>query len=371
MRTILISTLTLICAVPLLAQSPNSDGQMQESSMAADVSNQVMPAQQAMPSKNPMPPAMNVAPNTPVVTLEGVCDSSEKSGNKPCKTVLTHADISQLIDSLTPGASPTARRRFAIRYAQLLAASAEARRKHLEADPAVAAELRAQMELARVQVLSKALYRQMEENSANVPLSDIQKYYLDHKSNFDQGEVRVISVPGSYSAMEELLARAAKGEDFDQLQQEIFKNLGIQSALPSTRLGLVRRTALPPFESKVFDLKVGEACQVEVPDGGFKILKLESSHPVPIEIVQPDIVTLLQNERMQRELGTAAGDISAQFNLEYLGLAQSPVLFTAPEPARQQVPKGIGPALMPSHGAFRQSRPSGFPSAGVGQTPQR
>jgi hypothetical protein len=363
MRKIPILIFTLFCAVPVFAQGASSESQAPSAPVA--MPDQQDSTQQNAPAKNRMPPLMDVAPETPVVTLEGACDSTKKSQPQPCKTVVTHGDLNQLIDALSPGASQMARRRFAIRYAQLLAASGEAERKHIDADPAVAAEVRVQMEIARVQVLADALYHRMEQDSANVPISEIQKYYLDHKTNFDQGEVRVVSVPSAYSNRDELMARAAKGEDFDHLQQEAFKRAGIQSPLPSTRIGLVRRTALPPDEAKVFDLPIGEVSEMQDPNGDYKIFKLESRHSVPIEIAQPEINTILQKERMQQQLRSAAGDVTAQFNLEYLGLSQAPELFSVPESGKPPIPKGLGPALPPARGTFRQGRPSSFPRAGA------
>jgi len=37
----------------------------------------------------------------------------------------------------------------------------------------------------------------MEEQAANVPESEIQKFYAEHKVNFEQGEVRRLTIPRS------------------------------------------------------------------------------------------------------------------------------------------------------------------------------
>ena len=367
MRIVLISTLTLFCAAPIFAQNPAPEPQPQAPSAIAAKEQAASPAGSSVTSTTSL--AVKIAPDAPVVTLEGVCNPIKEPGTKGCQTVITQADISNMVEALTPGALPDVRRRFAIRYAQLLAASSEAQRKHLDADPAVATELRAQMELARVQVLSNAFYRQIKENSANVPVSEIQKYYLDHKTDFDQGEVRRLTIPTAYTVGDELPARAAKGEDFDQLQLEIYKNAGIEAAPPTTRLGLIQRTALSADEAKVFDLKVGEIAQMQDANGGSEILKLESKHSVPIEIVQPNITTILQKERMEKELKSAAADVTANFNLDYLGMAYAPELFPPPVPGRPTVPKGVGPADSRSRGLFRQGMPSRSPRVRV--LPQR
>jgi len=56
-------------------------------------------------------------------------------------------------------------------------------------------ELQAQLKLARMQVLASTLYRQIEEQAANVPASEIQKYYTDHQANFDEARYSVLQYP--------------------------------------------------------------------------------------------------------------------------------------------------------------------------------
>src|SRR5260221_471017 len=89
----------------------------------------------------------------------------------------------------------------------------------------------------------------MEEQAANVPESEIQRFYTEHKVNFEQGEVRRLTIPrsilmnpgqamdgqGLKAKMEELLARAPRGGDFDQVQQEAYIIFGIAAPRPPVR----------------------------------------------------------------------------------------------------------------------------------------
>src|ERR1700682_5071497 len=227
MRNILITTVMLMSGVPIFAQSVPSEVHVQDP--AALVSKQrEMVSQPVLSSGNPSRTAAEVPPDTPVVTLEGVCDKPALPGSTSCKTVITRARIDSLIDVLAPEASPAARRRFAIGYARLLAASGGAQSEQLEKDPAVASELQAQLELVRMQVLANTLFHQMEERAADVPMSEIQKYYLAHKTDYEQGDVRRVAIPrsaltasgqhagavDSKARMAEIAALAAPGEDF-------------------------------------------------------------------------------------------------------------------------------------------------------------
>src|SRR6195256_284761 len=146
MRFVLISTFTLLCAAPLLAQGSLTAAPL--NNPAATTSTQQRESQQALPEGKPSPTAAEVTPDTPVVTLEGICDEPRSPGTKGCKTVITREQMDSLIDMVLPGASPAARSTFAISYARLLAAADASLREHLEKEPAVAAELQAQAKLA-------------------------------------------------------------------------------------------------------------------------------------------------------------------------------------------------------------------------------
>ncbi len=359
MRFVLISTCTLLCAAPLFAQG--SLAEAPTNNPAAMTSKQERGSQQALPAGKPSPTAAEVTPDTPVVTLEGICDEPRSSGSKGCKTVITRAQMDSLIDMVSPGASPAARSAFAISYARFLAAADASQRQHLEKDPAVAAELQAQLKLARLRVLTKAFYHQMEEQATHVPDSEIQKFYTEHKANYEQGEVRRLTIPRSTltnpvqpmdgqdvkAKMDELVSRAAKGEDFDQVQQEAYIMFGVTATPPPTKPILVRRASLRPNDATVFDLKVGEVTQVLSSQDGFVILKLESKEFVPIEVAQPEFMPFLQQQRKAEALQSAAKNVTAEFNLAYLGTAAAPELFPPQAPSETLALKASPPDSQP------------------------
>jgi len=343
MRVVLICSAVLAFAAPVIAQSAQTGVNVQNP--ATPLSRKQMLKRHPQPVGKPVPSILTnteVPPDTPVVTLEGICDHSQVPGTKGCKTVSTRRQMDSMIDLLAPGTPPDARPQFAIKYARLLAASGVAQREHLEKNSAVANELEAQVKLARMQVLANTLYHQMQEQAENVPMSEIQKYYADHEANFERGEVWRLYVPRSVAGTsgqpleasaikakaDELRERAAAGEDFDQLQREAYKNLGINVAPPLTKLNMVRRTSLPQDEAKVFDLNVGELSPILESGGALVILKLESKQSIPFESAGPEIKSILQRDRLQHELQSAANNVKAQFNLKYLDMPTAPELFT-------------------------------------------
>jgi hypothetical protein len=338
MRYVLITTVMLMSAAPIFAQSAQSELHVQDPAGLLSQQQQMV-SQPASPSGNPARTVADVSPDTPVVTLEGICDKPAAPGSTSCKTVVTRARIDSLIDVLAPEATPAARHRFAISYARLLAASGVAQIQQLEKDPAVANELQAELELVRLQVLSNTLFHQMEKRAADIPMSEIQSYYIAHKADYEQGDVLRLAVPkaaltasgqpeGAVKAkMDELVARAAAGEDFDQLQQDAYKIVGMDSPLPPTKISMVRRTNLLPGEGKVFDLNVGEVTEILDSPDSLVIIKLESKHTLPIEFVEPEIKASLQQERLAQELQNAAKNVKADFNLAYLDVPAAPDLF--------------------------------------------
>jgi hypothetical protein len=345
MRFVLISTFTLLCAAPLFAQGSLAETPM--NNPAAITSKQERSSQQALPEGKSSPTAAEVTPDAPVVTLEGICDEPRAPGTKACRIVITRGQMDSLIDEVSPAASPAARTTFAISHARFLAAADASQRQHLENDPAVAAELQAQLNLTRVRVLAKAFYHRIEEQATNVPDSEIQKYYMEHQANFEQGEVRRLTIPRSTltnplqpmdgqdvkAKMDELVARAAKEEDFDQVQQEAYIMFGITAAPPPTKLTMVGRASLRPNEATVFDLKAGEVTQALNSPDAFVILKLESKQLVPIEVAQSEFKPILQQQRRTEALQSAAKNVTAEFNLAYLGTSTAPELFLPQAPS--------------------------------------
>jgi hypothetical protein len=180
-----------------------------------------------------------------------------------------------------------------------------------------------------------------------VPESEIQKFYTEHKVNFEQGEVRRLTIPRSIlmnpgqamdgedlkAKMEELVARAARGEDFDQVQQEAYIMFGIAATPPPTTPVMVRRASLRPNEAAVFDLNVGEVTQALSSPDAFVILKLESKEYVPIEVAQSEFKPILQQQRKAEALQSAAKNVTAEFNLAYLDTGTAPELFLPQAPS--------------------------------------
>jgi hypothetical protein len=78
----------------------------------------------------------------------------------------------------------------------------------------------------------------------------------------------------------------------------------------------------------VFDLQPGEITPVIESYTKLAILKLVSKRIAPFESVLPEIKDDLKQKRLTQELENASKSVTADFNLQYLGMRAQPALFT-------------------------------------------
>src|SRR6266849_9020916 len=91
MRLVLVCSVTLACATPVMAQSPQAVPNVQNP--ASPMSRQEIRRKSIQALGRPVSPTPEVSPETPVVTLEGVCDRPQVAGTKGCKTVITRMQL--------------------------------------------------------------------------------------------------------------------------------------------------------------------------------------------------------------------------------------------------------------------------------------
>ena len=318
----------------------------------------------AMPGTKPLPTSANtpatlrrpkpssVAPDTPVITIFGLCDaasarpktgatSPKRATGAECKTVITRAQFDALADAIQPELTPVAKFQLANIYPKLLLMQREFRKHGLEKDPKV------QRALAFTRVRSEAeeMAKALKEKADDVPNSEIEKYYKDNPSEFEQFELQRIFVPkekkqeatdnkpelkqesatsteaekdsnqastepsekakpenvkADDDRMKELAdalhAQAVAGQDFEELQKQATKLAGLQAG-PSADLGKLTVNQLPPAHLIVTSMKPGEVSQVFVDPNGYYIYKLVSKSTKPLDQVRADIRTNLAQRR--------------------------------------------------------------------------
>jgi PPIC-type PPIASE domain len=341
MRLLVIAA-AVAAASSVLAQGPVEPAPVQNSTVLPRTPPQRQGFRQpgAAPTATPgSTKAANVPPDTPVVTMEGVCQ--DKQAKSPCKTVVTREDLDRFIGASAPDTSPAARSRAAIQYARTVAFSALAEQQGLDKNPVLAKELELQLKLLRMRILSTAFVQNLEQQSTTVLGSEVERYYELHRDQYEQAQVRRVAIPVTVptatgrpldraaikAEMDELRNRAVAGEDLNVLLQRAFEHLQIQAPPPPVNAVSVRRNSLQGDEAKAFDLNPGEITPVLDLPAAFAIIKLDSKEPIPIDSLRQEIEGALRRDVVQNQISKLGKRVSTEFNLQYLELPSQPDIF--------------------------------------------
>ena len=207
--------------------------------------------------------------------------------------------------------TPAAMRTFAESYSQLLALASEGEKNGAENDP----RFQELMKIARIRALADTYRHSLEEKFSNPSQQEIQAYYNENISKYDSFKVERIIVPSinpsrtpaaraeNEKKVQQLASdireRAARGEETQKLQDEVYKILALPSP-PKTDLGMKRRGGLPvAIEKDLLALKPGEVTKLEPEMSGFNIYKLRSRDTIPVEFVKAEIVRDLHKKNME------------------------------------------------------------------------
>jgi hypothetical protein len=312
------------------------------------------------------PAAAPLSADTPVVTIKGVCDPPAAD----CTTVITKTEFEGIIQAFQPQMKLPQQRQVGTSYGQLLTMAAEARKRGL--DKSTRVQIRTK--IAVMQALAGELRDNMQEQAGNVTDADAEKYYTDHKANYEQADVERLIIPraplpadkdadkdddkpaakkpaataakgaaaakagtkaatakvaaakpksvvvadeaGMAALAAKLRARAAAGEDFTKLQAEAFAAANIKGAPVDTKVPKATRATLPP---NVFDLKTGDVSELIPDQRAFFVYKMGKKTTSTLEESKNDVKTAMKNERMQ-EAQKAVSEISTTtLNDAYFG----------------------------------------------------
>ena len=321
----------------------------------------------------PKVPASQVPLTTPVITVQGLCASgtattrrstaagaraaAKPAGSAGCKTVITRAQFEKLADALNPQMPLPTKRQLAEAYPRLLLFAQKAREMGLDKEP----QFLEMMRFATLQLLAQNLTRDLQKKAANLPETEVQKYYKDNPGKFQEVELLRIFIPKSkqhlpepgstsppkadtaadQAAMktvaEKIHSEAATGADFQKLQQEAFEAAGIKSQSPNVNLGKLTREGLPTNHQQVFELQAGQVSPLLDDPGGFYIYKVVSKQMVPFEQSEKEIRNFLQQQGFRKQMEAMIGSVKPELNQAY---------FAGPGQPRQ-TPSMPGPGNKP------------------------
>jgi uncharacterized protein YdaT len=268
----------------------------------------------------------NVSPDKALITIAGLCDHPPVGTgvDSDCKTVITRSQFQKVIDAIQPNMSAHARREFALHYAAALVMTKKAEQMGLDKGPIY----EEQMKIARIQVLSQALKKVIQERASQISDKEIEDFYENNAARFERAEMDRIYVPKTQQLLsvsekhlsngdrqtgpqeseqmmkkeaDDLRARAVTGEGFTKLQADAYQVAGIKSAPPNTSVE-IRRTSLPPNQVSVMDLNPGEISSVLADPNGYFIYRLKTKETLPQNQAREEIKATLRSQCLQDEM---------------------------------------------------------------------
>lgn len=289
-----------------------------------------------LPVALPPQPFQTVAPDAPVITIHGICPKGqtatlEKSDS--CSLVLTRAQFEDMVSSMNmtnQPYAPPALRGFATGYATLLALAEAGEKEGVDQDP----RFQELMQMARTRALADSYRRRLQEKFGNPAPEEIEHYYQQNLSRFEQVRIERIQIPKANpkrpqekrpefekrarQLATDLHDRAAKGEDMTSLQVEAYVSLGLAMQPPQTEIPVSPQpTFLPNVEQDIRVLKQGEVTKVEIEPSGFNIYKLRGRATLTLDQAKPQIVHEISQQKVDAALQSAMSGVRTDLNEQY------------------------------------------------------
>jgi hypothetical protein len=285
-------------------------------------------------------PVVELAGETSVITLKGLCPAEKAADPKACVTTISKDQFEDVLSAVSLGGrafSPGAIRNVADNYVQNLVLADAAMKAGVDKDPRIQELLR----VVQMRTLAEAYRRALEEKYRSPSAEEIKIYYETNISKYQTVRAERLMIPkfnprqpkdqtGAFQKKAAVVAaeireRAANGEPLDRLQNDAFLKLGITppAVLPET--GLRRRGTFPPgVEEEVFLLKPGEASKVLSETGGFVVYRMLEKPVYTLEQVKGEIVRDIYQQKMEVAVKGALRSVKAEFNDQYFASPSSP-----------------------------------------------
>ncbi|MEO8218229.1 MAG: peptidylprolyl isomerase, partial [Acidobacteriota bacterium] len=275
------------------------------------------------------PAPVTAAPKTAKVEAKKETDPVIiKWGGREIHQSELDAALSTLPAQYQAAARGAGKRAFAEDYLRMKMLASEAEKNGLDRDP----EVKAQLQLMHDNALANAQLNRLEE-SINIPDAEVQKYYDDHKKDYEQVKARHILIaftgsdanrPEKAQLTEEqakakadaIRSQIARGEDFAKLAKTESYDVG--SGLQGGDLGTFRRGQMvPEFENAAFGTKVGDVSPVFRTKYGYHILQVQERTTTSVAEAHDQIVKQLKQDKLTQVLEQMKKDSAATFDTTY------------------------------------------------------
>jgi hypothetical protein len=298
--------LAALCAGPGFAQSTGQS--------AGSQAQPTPPAQQAPPRPGPpgpgQPPAAPVPPN-PVVQNTPPDKVVMKVGATGVTAGQIQGVVKALPVSLQRSVATQGLKMVGDQYSMLLLLSQQAASQGLDQSP----EFKQKIELQRMQWLAQDEYKKLADDVQVTP-DEVSKYYSDHQKDFEQIQVRQVSVrkkapnakpdsPGLADAdaekrAEDIRKALMSGEDATKVSEE-YKMANVVFFDPNPRP--MRRGQLPgEMDKTAWSLKDGEVSEIQKNPMNFYFIQVVKHDQPAVQDASKEIESKIKEEKFQKNL---------------------------------------------------------------------
>jgi len=279
--------------------------------------------------------ATAVKASEPVITIYGTCEgqsSQNATASDPCATVVTREAFERLLDSMNVTGkplTPQTRRNLAEVYGQYLSLERPAMKAGLDGT----ARFEEIMRWWRLRTLAGMYRGKLIEEFKSPSAEEVHAYYTAHLESYQRLKTQRILVPRTPGATEEAkradtkaleLAdsareRAAKGEDAEVVQKDVYSALGLTSPT-KTDLGTHPRSSFPREETdELFGLKAGQVSKVETEGTSYVIYKIVANDTQPEEAVREEISHQIAQDKYDAAVRSIQAASKPELNEAYFG----------------------------------------------------
>jgi hypothetical protein len=353
----------IICiflAVTSLAQKPQTPTSKQAPAAPAATpaaTPAASPAPQATPPsllKHDEKPA-EIPPTQAVITVRGLCPATTNPATNKvvpstseCVTTVTREQFDKLINAFNTKnqqLSPAQRRDLGTKYVELLVFSEAAKAANVENTPTYQEVMR----VLRLKTLGDIYLNQLAEQYRNPPEQEIEAYYQANQNKYEGAKLSRLYLPKNnpdpqatpaqkqefekkvQQVVEDMQARAAKGEEMSKLQKDAYVALGITAAPPTTELSMARHGTFPPkLDQEIFSHKAGEVFRSDDANG-YTIYRVDNRQTAPLESVKQEISQQIFRQKMEAKTKELNAPVHADYNENYFG-PPAPAPIGAPLP---------------------------------------
>jgi hypothetical protein len=292
--------------------------------------------------------APDLPPETPVISIKGLCPAEQGAAvtNKvpstsDCGMTVTKQQFDNLVKAFNTNnqnVPPAQRRNLGQSYVELLIFSEAAKAAGVENTPAFIEVMR----VLRMKTLGDLYRNQLAEQYRNPSQQEIEDYYKANQEKFEGAKLSRIFIPTNNpdpqataeqkqnyqkkvgQVVDDIQARAAKGEDMTKLQKDAYTTLAIAATPPTTDLSVARHGTFPPkIDQEIFSHKAGEVFRSD--EGtGHMIYKVESKQTSPLESVKAEIIQQLFRQKMEAKTKELNSAVRTEYDEKYFGPPVAP-----------------------------------------------